>query len=214
MTARTALVLLGLAAAGCVHALPPPEVPGPALPPPATDPLVAPGLGRIYVDVVDGPTVVRVVKPVTVTEKVDDEEVQTEELEDQAACRTPCVLDLSMGPHLFAFPMRGAGGVDLVTVTASANPTVYRRALGWRQRPGAGLVLGILGVTFGGSSFATGAALLPVGLAKDNRGLTIAGGITLGVGALLAAAGIWAITSNPQAEQAGAGAQYDLPEGD
>jgi hypothetical protein len=215
MTVRSALIVLVLAlpSAGCIHALPPRETPGPVDPPPASFP-PAPGLGRVYVDVVDGPIRVRVVKPVTVTETLNDEQFETEELEDQAACTSPCVLDLPLGKHLLAFPVRGAGGVDLASVTASSSPTVYRRALGWRQSGGAGFVLGVLGASFGGVSAVTGAALLPTGLAKDSHGLTLAGGITLGVGALLTAAGIWAIVDHPLAEQAGAGAQYGLPEDD
>jgi hypothetical protein len=63
-------------------------------------------------------------------------------------------------------------------------------------------------------SFVTGAALLPVGLARDRKGMALAGEITLGTGAALIAAGIWAIRSNPLAEQPGAGAQYELPGGD
>lgn len=220
MTARSALTfrvlpvfaVLAFAAAGCIHALPPRETPGPVVPPPATVPL-APGLGRVYVDVVDGPVRVRVVNPITVTETVNDQQFESEELEDQAACTSPCVLDLPLGNHLFAFPVRGAGGVDLVRVTASPSPTLYRRALGWRQKGGAAFVLGVLGASLGGTSFVTGAALLPTGLAKESHGLTLAGGITAGVGALLTAAGIWAIANNPLAEQSGAGAQYGLPEG-
>lgn len=215
MTVRAVLILqvLALVAAGCIHVLPPRATPGPVAPPPSALPL-APGLGRVYVDVVDGPTYVRVVKPITVTETVNDEEFETEELEDLTACTSPCVLDLPLGKHLLAFPVRGAGGVDVARVIASPSPTIYRRALGWRQAGSAGFVLGVLGASFGGTSFVTGAALLPVGLAKDSHGLALAGGITLGVGALLTAVGIWAIANNPLMEQAGAGAQYGLPEGD
>ena len=215
MTVRSALILqvLALTAAGCIQALPPRATPGPVVPPPATAPLAA-GLGRLYVDVVDGPTQVRVVRPIAVTETVNDQEIETEELEDQAICTSPCVLDLPLGRHLLAFPVRGAGGVDLARVIVSPSPTVYRRALGWRERGGAGFVLGVLGASFGGASFVTGAALLPTGLAKDNHGLAFAGGITLGAGALLTAAGILAIANHPFAEQAGAGAQYGVPEGD
>jgi hypothetical protein len=57
-------------------------------------------------------------------------------------------------------------------------------------------------------SFGTGGALLPVGLAKNSRGMTPAGEITLGAGALLIAMGVWAIVNHPLMEQAGAGAQY------
>jgi hypothetical protein len=84
------------------------------------------------------------------------------------------VLELPLGPHLLAFPMRGSGADDLARVIVSPSPTI----------------------------------LFPVGLANDNHGLTLAGEITLGVGALLTAAGVWAITNNPLVEQSGAGAQY------
>jgi hypothetical protein len=204
---------LALTTAGCIHALPPRETPGPVVPPPSTLPL-APGLGRLYVDVVDGPVRVRVVNPITVTKTFNGEQFEDEELEDQATCISPCVLDLPLGSHLLAFPVRGAGGLDLASVIVSPSPTLYRRALGWRQARDAGFTLGVLGASFGGVSFVTGGALLPVGLAKDSHGLTLAGGITLGVGALLTAAGIWAIATHPLVEQAGAGAQYGLPEDD
>ena len=114
MTVRPALILLGLqllalTVAGCFHVLPPRETPGPVEPPTATYP-PAPGLGRVYVDVVDGPTEVRVVKPITVDATVNDMQIELDELEDQATCRSPCVFDLPLGRHLLAFPVRGAGG--------------------------------------------------------------------------------------------------------
>lgn len=214
MTVHSAQILqvLALTAAGCIHELPPRATPGPVVPPPSTYPLAA-GLGRVYIDVVDGPIQVRVVKRITVSETVDGEQVESEELEDQATCISPCFLDLPVGKqHLLAFPVRGAGGVDLVSVIASPRPLLYRRALGWRKAGSAGFVLGVVGASFGGVSFVTGAALLPTGLATGSHGITLAGGITLGVGALLAAAGIWAMADNPLMEQAGAGAQYGVPE--
>jgi len=215
VTIRSALLVpaLALSAAGCIHAFPAVATPGPAEPAPSEAP-VPPGYGRIYVDVVDGPTQVQVVEVVEGTEKVGDQDMETETLEVQSVCRSPCVLDLKLGQHTLAFPMRGSGGVDLADVTASSNPTIYRRSLGWRQSGGAGFALGVLGAAFGGVSLVTGAALLPVGLAKDRSGLILSGEITLGVGALLTAAGIWTIVKNPVSEQAGAGAQYALPESD
>jgi hypothetical protein len=215
MTVRPVLILqaLALTAAGCIHTLPPRETPGPVVTPPAAYP-PAPGFGRLYVDVVDGPAYVRVVKPISVTETLNELEFQTEALEDQASCMSPCVLDLPLGGHLLAFPVRGAGGVDLARVIVSPSPTLYRRALGWRERGGAGFVLGILGASFGGASVVTGAALFPTGLATGNHGLTLAGGITLGAGALLTAAGITTIANHPLVEQAGAGAQYGVGEGE
>jgi hypothetical protein len=162
----------------------------------------------------DGPTEVRVVKPVTVATTFNGEVFTDEMLVVQALCTTPCALDLALGRHTLAFPVHGAGGDDLADVLASPNPTVYRRSLGLRRSGGAGFVLGVLGATFGGMSLATGAALLPVGLAKDSHGMTLAGEITLGAGALLTAVGVWAIADHPLVEQAGAGAQYALPGGD
>jgi len=213
--ARSALFIhaLALTAAGCIHELPPVATPGPAAPPLSAAP-VPPGRGRVYLDVVDGPTEVQVVKPIKGQEELNGETFETETLEVQTACTTPCVLDLPLGRHLLNFPVRGAGGEDVVRVTASPSPTLYRRGLGWRRRGGAGFVLGVLGASLGGTSFVTGAALLPVGLARDSHGVTVAGAITLGVGTLLTAAGIWAIIDHPLMEQAGAGAQYELPGAD
>ncbi len=206
-------VLLALAAAGCTHTLPAVATPGPTDVPSSTSP-VPPGRGRIYVDVVNGPAQVDVVKSVEVTEQVNDLSLDTEELEVQSVCMSPCVLDLPLGPQVLTFPMRGSGGTEVVHVLASPRPTIYRRALGWRKSGGAGFVLGVLGATFGGASFATGAALLPVGLANHRNDLTLAGGITLGAGAIVMAVSIWAIMHDPVMEQPGAGAQYGLPGGD
>jgi hypothetical protein len=165
----------------------------------------------MYLDVVDGPTEVQVVKVIKGQEEFNGETFDTETLQVQTACTTPCVLDLPLGRNLLDFPVRGAGGDDVVRVMASPSPTLYRRGLGWRRAGGAGFSLGVLGASLGGTSFVTGAALLPVGLATDSHGVTVAGAITLGVGALLTAAGIWAIIDHPLMEQAGAGAQYELP---
>jgi hypothetical protein len=166
----------------------------------------------VYVDVVDGPTNVRVVRWITVTfgEHRDDlyEATVLDTLEE---CRTPCVFDLPPGHQLLAFPMHGWRQVEVDDVWVSPTPSLYRRALGWGRSGGAGFVLGVLGATFGGMSLATGAALLPVGLATDKSGLTTSGAITLGVGAVLTALGIWAIAENPELRRPGAGAQYDLP---
>lgn len=203
--------MLALTAAGCVHTLPPVATPGP-VDTPSTGGPVPDGRGRIYVDVVDGPTEVQVVKHVESTVQLDDDsDMEVETLDVQSTCTSPCTLDLPLGRNLLAFPKRGSGGVDLAHVIAAPTPTVYRRALGFRQRGGAGYILGVLGVAFGGASFVTGAALLPVGLAEGSHGLTLGGGITLGAGAILTAVSIWAIMKNPSTEQAGAGAQYGLP---
>jgi hypothetical protein len=196
-------------AVGCVHILPPPPIPGPVQPPPLGTPIPV-GQGRIYIDVVDGPTDIRAVHPVTVQDTFNGEVFEETELETVRACRTPCVLDLPLGHQLLAFPMHYTLGEDVQDVLISPTPSLYRRALGSRKRAGAGFVLGVLAVTFGGTSAVTGAALLPIGLATNGSGLTTAGGITLGVGAVLTALGIWAMAVNPTYAQPGVGAQYDL----
>jgi hypothetical protein len=131
-------------------------------------------------------------------------------LETEQECRTPCVLDLPLGHRLFAFPMHSSFKEEVDDVWVSPTPSLYRRALGSRRSGGAGFVLGVLGTTFGGTSLATGAALFPVGLATDKSGLTTSGAITLGIGAVLTALGIWAIAENPALEQRGVGALYNL----
>jgi len=214
---RTLLVASLLLSTGCVHMFPPPPTPGPVQPP-RWDAPIPPGQGRVYIDVVDGPTNMRVVNAVSVQVPRSREEAEIfgagvdEEtvLETKASCRSPCVLDLPLGYQLFAFPMHGSPREEVERVSISPTPSLYRRSLGSRRSGGAGSVLGILGATFGGISLTTGAALLPVGLATDKSGLTISGAITLGVGAVLTALGIWAIAENPALEQPGASAQYDL----
>ena len=207
---RPLLVASLVLSAGCVHVFPPPPVPGPVQPPRFDTP-IPPGRGRVYIDVVDGPTNVRVVNPVSVQVPLGDGVVfEDTVLETEQECRTPCVLDLPLGNRLFAFPMRGSRKVEVDDVSVSPTPSLYRRALGSRQSGGAGFVLGVLGTTFGGISLATGASLFPVGLATSKSGLTTSGAITLGVGAVLTTLGVWAIAGNPALEQRGAGARYDL----
>lgn len=211
MTPRgTLLVASLLLSAGCVHVFPPPPVPG-LVQPSRLDTPVPPGQGRLYIDVADGPTRVRVVKPVSVQVQLDDDfTYEDTELETEYVCRTPCVFDLPLGDHLFAFPMRGSVKEEVDDVWVSQTPSLYRRALGSRRSGGAGFVLGVLGASFGGLSLVTGTSLFPVGLATDRSGLTTSGAITLAAGAVLTALGIWAIAENPALEQPGASAHYDL----
>jgi hypothetical protein len=215
---RGLIVAAAALSLGCAHVFPPPPTPGP-IRPALLDTPIAPGRGRVYIDVVDGPTNVRVIRPVDVTETevcgpdsgcVGTQVFQDTVLETELWCRTPCVLDLTLGDKLIGFPMRGWGQEEIDTVTVSPTPSLYRKALGWGRSGGGSYALGILGVTFGGVSFVTGAALLPVGLATDKSGFTTSGAITLGVGAVLTTLGIWAISANPKLKQPGAGAQYDL----
>jgi hypothetical protein len=205
---RLALALLLLNA--CVVQRPPPAAP-PMVAPPRSDVPPAPGTTRVYVDVVDGPSEVYALARTAVAVRVDDQEVAASALVTEVLCVTPCSLDLRPGRQSLAFPVRGAPGrLELATLDVGARPLLYRRVLGHRDPGGAGMVLGILGVTFGGLSLVTGATLLPVGLGVDSDGMTLAGGITLAAGALLTTVGILAIRGDPIHEQPGVGAQAEL----
>ena len=72
-------------------------------------------------------------------------------------------------------------------------------------------VLGIIATSLGAAAAITGTALLPIGLSKDNDRLTAAGGISLGGGALLIAAGIWAIRADSPSWRPGSSNHYPLP---
>jgi hypothetical protein len=71
-------------------------------------------------------------------------------------------------------------------------------------------VLGIIATSLGSASAITGAALLPIGLSKDNNTMTTAGGITLGAGALAIVLGILAIRADSPTYRPGSSNHYPL----
>ena len=161
---------------------------------------------------VDGPTGVWLVGESSLELVVNRRSVEARFLTAEPACTAPCAIDLPLGRRTLAFPVFGSRRLELDAVDVGPRPTLYRRALGHRRSRGRRHApRRIVGVTFGGMSFVTGAALLPIGLATDHDGMTLAGGLTLGVGAVLTAVGIVAIARSPAIEQPGAGTQYDLP---
>ena len=170
------------------------------------------GHGRVVVDVVDGPTQVMRITTASVVVGMDkDRPILASSQSTEPLCVTPCAVDLPLGRHVLAFPTRGGRGmIEMDHIDVHGHPTVYRRALGRAEPAGAGLVLGILGATFGGMSMITGIVLLPVGLANDSGGMALAGGITLGVGAALVALGVLGIAGDPRTEQPGNAIQFDL----
>jgi hypothetical protein len=127
-------------------------------------------------------------------------------------CATPCVADLPRGNLLLGFPVLGdPSALEVELVHVGPEPSVYRRSLSiYDGRSGAGRVLGIIGTALGGTAVMTGAALLPIGLAKDLDGLTLAGGISLGAGAALLALGIWAIRHNAATYRPGSSNHFPL----
>lgn len=108
---------------------------------------------------------------------------------------SPCATDVPTGNVLLGFPVIGkpdAREVELVHV--GPDPSVYRRSLSvYENHTGGMRNFGIVMTSVGGAAMVTGTVLLPVGLAKDMDGMTMAGGISLGVGAAVLAYGIWAI---------------------
>lgn len=215
MSHRTAclLVLTLSLTSGCVEHLPPANTPDRVIPASATATAVPQGQGRLVVDVVDGPTQVQ--RVTMEPHPVDNgSAIQTWWFSESYTplCETsPCVVDLAPGNVLLGFPVIGSRNefeVDLVHI--SEEPTVYRRALSHAGGGGGGFVLGIVGVTFGGMSAVTGMALLPIGLAKDKDGMTLAGGITLGVGAVLVGLSTLAMIVDRPQYQAGASAHYPV----
>lgn len=199
---------------GCTYEMPPPVTPDQLVPQLGELPPVAEGEGRIVLDVADGRTEIRRPTVDSVTLRIGNNAITASAFGTERLCDSPCVMDIAPGRQRLAFPTRGGSGrLEVVDVEVLSTPTVYRRALGSYRTGGAGLVLGILGVVFGGASFATGSTLLPVGLASDGPGLTAAGAITLGVGAALTALGIVAIAASPKRVQPGSAIQFLLPGG-
>lgn len=208
-----ALALLTAAAsAACVKTLPPAPTPQPVIP--RIDAAATPeGRARLVVDVVEGPTPVH---RVSMTPRPSDSgqgrpSVRFVETPEVLCAGTPCVADLPAGNILLGFPVLGRDAMEVELVHVGPDPSVYRRSLSiYDNRSRATRVLGIIGTSLGGASALTGMALLPIGLARDHDGLTLAGGITLGAGAALVAIGIWAITHDPPTFRPGSSNHYPL----
>jgi hypothetical protein len=208
--ARTVFMGLTLAA-GCARQLPPP-----AIPPPGAPALTLPQLdkerGRVVVDVVDGPTnVYRVDRAQADVRTIGTSEYASSTRGAQALCTSPCAVDLVPGRYTLGFPTRGTPTLlEIDDVDLGHSSVGYRRSLGQYERGGGGLVLGLLGATFGGMAVITGLALLPVGLAADIDGMALAGGITLVAGAILTTLGILAIDAGRTTQQPGSAIRFAL----
>lgn len=183
---------------GCTRRLPPPATPENVVPTvaQASSPPAA-GTGRLVVDVTNGPTPVTTVHPepqqITngngrISYRFDDKQVPM-------CPASPCVTDLTPANVLIAFPVIGdPDSLETELVHVGPETNVYRRTLSvYTPRRSGRYVMGIIMASLGGTALFTGGALLPVGLAKDNTGLTEAGAISLGGGAALLTLGILAI---------------------
>jgi hypothetical protein len=212
-TTLIASLAAAAAAAGCVKRLPPAPTPQPVIPRIDAAPPPADG-ARLVVDVVEGPTPVQRIRMTPV--QTDNGQGRTSfrfvERPEVLCTVTPCVTDLPRGNILIGFPVIGdPGATEVELVHVGPEPTVYRRSLSiYENRSGTLRVLGIVGTALGGTAAMTGAALLPIGLAKGYDGLTVAGGISLGAGAALLALGIWAIRHDAPTIRPGSSNHYPL----
>lgn len=209
---------LGLAStllfAGCVRQLPPPPAPEPVVPAVETASDPAPGQGRLVIDVVDGPTEVQRVH--MRAEPFDDgqgrQRFRFTEAPELLCSASPCVVDLAPGNVLLGFPVVGdEHDLDVELVHLGEETAVYRRSLShYNENEGAMWVLGIIATSLGASSAVTGMALLPIGLSDDSDGMTIAGAVTLGGGALLTTLGILAIHADSSSYRPGSAIHFPL----
>lgn len=198
----------------CVKQLPPAPTPAAVAPPVQAPTPPAEGHGRLIIDVVDAPVAVQRIrmesKPV---EREGHTAYRFFESPSVLCPRVPCVTDVPAGNLLLGFPELGDRGeteVELVHV-AAGETSVYRRALSIYTDDTGGLrVFGIVSTSLGGAAAMTGVVLLPIGLAKDIDGMSIAGGITLGAGALLLAFGIWAINHDAPTYRPGSSNHFPL----
>jgi hypothetical protein len=212
-TAGALILASTLVSTGCVRQLPPLPAPDVIVPSTNTTSEPAPGKGRLVIDVVDGPTPVQRVhmKP----EPFEDDQGRTRfrfyEAPEPLCATSPCVVDLTPSNVLLGFPVTGDDhSLDVELVHVGDETAVYRRSLSHRRNSGALWVLGIIGTSLGGTSLVTGTALLPLGLADSNDGLTIAGATTLGGGALLITLGILAIRADSPTYRPGSAIHFPL----
>lgn len=210
-----ALVLAStLLSTGCVRQLPPLPAPDAIVPATNTTSEPATGQGRLVIDVVDGPTPVQRVD--MKAEPFEDDQGRTRfrfyEAPEPLCPTSPCVVDLSPGNVLLGFPVTGDDhSMEVELVHVGEEAAVYRRSLShYHHNKGALWVLGIIGTSLGGTSMITGTALLPLGLADGNDGLTIAGATTLGGGALLLTLGILAIRADSPSYRPGSAIHFPL----
>jgi hypothetical protein len=104
--------------------------------------------------------------------------------ESKPICATPCVVNLSYGPHTLEF-VKGYLETETVTVNVTTKPTVYRVAPGKLQTHVGGMVTGIMLLSLG---LSIGLTCLGVGAGLGNStlvGVGVGGVAVGGVGAYL-----------------------------
>jgi hypothetical protein len=191
----------------CAKQLPPPKTPEQVAPvikipgPPAS------GMGRVVIDIVDGPAIVEEVISQTVVNKQQGNGQSFTTMQyngrpiKRKLCVSPCVLDLPLGTHNLSFTTSGSNAkTDETTIIFSEAPMVYRRALGNNERKplwfggigaiGAGAILLGVGALKGfgdgnSSDNVSAGGLTSARVQGANIGLMVGGGVLMGVGGLL-----------------------------
>ncbi len=179
-------------------------------PPIQPAPPPAEGQGRLVVEVTDGQIPVQRVQ--MQAKQVASGRFRFFEAPELFCPMSPCASDVAIGNVLLTFPVIGKPDItETELVYIGKEPSVYRRTLSvYRDDTGGTRVLGIIATALGGTSMMTGTALLPIGLAKDNDGMTLAGGLTLGVGAALLTVGILAIRADSPTYRPGSSNHFPL----
>ncbi len=208
---------VALSGAACVRRLPPAPTPAARVPAVDTRAPLAAGHGRLVIDVVDGPALIDRVRMIATQVTPSTEQARGSVVFGEAAeplCQSPCVTDVPLGNLLLSFPVVGNPGArEIELIHVGPEATVYRRSLSeYRvKKKGARRVLGIIATALGGAAVTTGVVLLPIGLDRDSDGLTTAGAISLGAGAVALAWGIWAIRRDATTYRPGSALHFSLP---
>jgi hypothetical protein len=186
------LAAVAVLGAACVRQLPAAPIPEPVAPPAATASAPpADGMGRLVVDVVEGPTVVH---RVHMRAMPMGTHFRFAEEPEPICTASPCITELPSGNVLLGFPIIGKPSLEVELVHVDPGTTVYRRSLSiYEDHTGTLRTTGIIGTSVGGAAMITGIVLLPIGLDKDMDRMTTAGALSLGAGTLLLTFGIWAI---------------------
>jgi hypothetical protein len=176
----------------------------------------APGMGRLIVDVAEGPVPIYIARMEARQQDNGSRRATFRffDLPPALACKeTPCVIDVPPGNILIGFPVLGCRpAIDYDLVHIGLDTSVYRRSVAvFVDETGAEKILGIIAASLGAGAAITGTVLLPVGASRDNKELAIGGGITLGAGALLLTAGILMIRHDSATYRPGSANHFDAP---
>lgn len=171
------------------------------------------GYGRLIVDVVEGPIQVQQIR--MESKPVDNGRGRVSyrffEKPVVLCAVSPCAVDVPAGNVLLGFPVPGRNAMEVELVNVGPDPSVYRRSLSiYEDHTGSTRVLGIIATAVGGASIMTGASLLPIGLARDNGAMTVAGGVTLGAGAVALVLGILAMQADAPTFRPGSSLHFPL----